>query len=75
MQKTGGHRRLALILYEAGSVYDQQVLSDLRDGRTVVAEQDPRIGEVHDGFNSTAAGMTVNFFGPVLPRSGQRYGK
>ncbi|KAL9066900.1 MAG: hypothetical protein Q9161_007232 [Pseudevernia consocians] len=68
---TGDHGRLALLLYASGSVYDLQVQEDLREGRTVVAEQDPEDGVVGKfPTNRTAANILVNLLGPILPSAG-----
>ena len=57
-------------MYGSGSVYDKQVLSDLANGRTVVAEQDPRYGHLEDMANTTtSASPAVNLVDPGLPRA------
>lgn len=67
---TGNHGRLALILYASGSVYDQQVQSDLVHGRTVVAEQDPGDEDIEGPTtNITTMSTLVNVPGAILPRA------
>ena len=56
-------------MYGSGSVYDKQVLSDLANGRTVVAEQDPRYGDFEDGVNTTSASPAVSIVDPIHPRA------
>lgn len=70
-RRVGDHSRLALILYASGSVYDQQVQSDLAHGRTVVAEQDPGDEDIEDpASNATTTTSTLfNVLGAILPRA------
>lgn len=63
----GDHRRLALILYASGSVYDQQVQSDLANGKTVVAEEDPGMAYIENTTRNITANSLVDLFGSIVP--------